>query len=390
MKVLFLGLFFDEEGLQQSYKKVRGGMQIAPHKFQTLLIDGLQKAGVEVSSAHVLPCGTFPKNHKSIYISDKRWGRDNLRVGYLNLPFIKQRTQERKVYRYLKEALSSTDAPQVIVVYYLHPPFWKALLRIKKQFPKIKILLIMTESVPGRGDIVDTPQRKKLGDKMVSWAKIADGFCLLTKYLTGPLEVGERRWMTLEGVADQDTPSAQLEEREKGVFLYTGGVFARFNVDNLIKAFAYLPEGELWLCGKAEESQEMKKLLRQSPNVRYFGEVPHDKLQEYRKKCSYLINPRMPTGTYTKYSFPSKTMEYLASGKPALGYALEGMGEEYRQYLTLLNGKAPQELAEELRAILETDYAQLEEKAMLARDFILTNKTAERQAARLARFLEEL
>ncbi|MBQ8427929.1 MAG: hypothetical protein IJX18_01595 [Clostridia bacterium] len=129
MRVLFLGLFFDEEGLQQSYKEVKGGVQMAPHRFQTLLIKGLEENGVEVTCVHAMPCGTFPVHHRRLFIKDKRWGKENYRIGCLNLPFFKQRIQAQKAYRYLKKILSGENPPEIILTYYVHLPFWKGLQR---------------------------------------------------------------------------------------------------------------------------------------------------------------------------------------------------------------------------------------------------------------------
>ena len=37
------------------------------------------------------------------------------------------------------------------------------------------------------------------------------------------------------------------------------------------------------------------------------------------------VNPRQNNEEFTKYSFPSKTMEYLASGVPVVAYKLDGI-----------------------------------------------------------------
>ena len=55
-------------------------------------------------------------------------------------------------------------------------------------------------------------------------------------------------------------------------------------------------------------------------------------------KATLLVNPRPTTEEFTIYSFPSKNMEYMASGTPLLTTKLPGMPEEYHQYvLAILN-----------------------------------------------------
>ena len=390
MKILFLGLFYDEEGLKQSYSEVKSGVQMAPHRFQTLLIKGLEENGVEVQSLNVLPGGTFPFNHRRLCIKDKRWGKENLRIGYLNLPFIKQRTQEKKAYRYMKTALASSTPPDYIVCYYTHLPYLRALNRIKKEFPDIKTALIMTEAVWGRGDIVDTPRAKKEGDKVVALSKVFDAFLPITKHLKEPLEMGERPYMVLDGVADESAQKAKPFEGERKVFLYTGTIHKHFNLDTLIAAFSHLPEAELWLCGNLQDVGDAAQKLEDLPNVKYLGRVPFEDLQGYRDGCAYLINPRQPTGSYTRYSFPSKLTECLISGKPTVGYLLEGIGEEYYPYIQPLHAKDAKGLAEELGAIIQEDYAVAKERAEQARSFILREKTAKSQAKKVKEFLEKI
>ena len=51
--------------------------------------------------------------------------------------------------------------------------------------------------------------------------------------------------------------------------------------------------------------------------------------------ATLLINPRFSNEEYTKYSFPSKNMEYMASGTPILTTKLPGMPKEYYEYIYL-------------------------------------------------------
>ena len=46
-----------------------------------------------------------------------------------------------------------------------------------------------------------------------------------------------------------------------------------------------------------------------------------------------LVNPRPNNEEYTKYSFPSKNIEYLMTGKPVVAYMLDGMPAHYKKFL---------------------------------------------------------
>ena len=79
--------------------------------------------------------------------------------------------------------------------------------------------------------------------------------------------------------------------------------------------------------------------LKSHANIRYFGFVSHERALELQAKAALLINPRSPKGVFTRYSFPSKTLEYMRSGKPVVCHRLEGIPEEYDPYLQYIEGE---------------------------------------------------
>ena len=46
------------------------------------------------------------------------------------------------------------------------------------------------------------------------------------------------------------------------------------------------------------------------------GMVPNKIVVEDQLKATLLVNPRPSIGEFTRYSFPSKNMEYMVSGTP--------------------------------------------------------------------------
>jgi hypothetical protein len=54
------------------------------------------------------------------------------------------------------------------------------------------------------------------------------------------------------------------------------------------------------------------------------------------KSADILVNPRPNNEIYTRYSFPSKNIEYLLSGKVVLGYKLDGMPDCYKQFMVIV------------------------------------------------------
>jgi glycosyltransferase involved in cell wall biosynthesis len=102
-----------------------------------------------------------------------------------------------------------------------------------------------------------------------------------------------------------------------------------------------------------------------------------------------LVNPRTPEGEFTRFSFPSKTMEYLASGVPTLLYKLPGIPEEYYKYCYTLEDVSPTALADKITEILRSDAIELQEKGKKAREFILAEKNPEVQCNKIYQLIEK-
>lgn len=164
---------------------------------------------------------------------------------------------------------------------------------------------------------------------------------------------------------------------KKNVFLYAGSVSREYQLLDLVDAFKSVQDAELWLCGNTDSERELEEATAMYQNIKYFGYLNAAQLKEKMDSAAFLINPRRPSGNYTKYSFPSKTAEYLNSGKPTVMYKLEAIPDEYDAYLNYLTGDRPEVMADELNEIIHKDYSTLLAKAKAGKEFLLRNKTSE-------------
>lgn len=105
------------------------------------------------------------------------------------------------------------------------------------------------------------------------------------------------------------------------------------------------------------------------------------------RTAQLLINARNPASPFTKYSFPSKTFEYLYSGTPFISTKLEGIPEEYNKYLYLISDNNPKTIAEKVMEILNTDVAVLDDRALKAKEFIKSKGYCQ-QSKKLLDFLK--
>ena len=97
---------------------------------------------------------------------------------------------------------------------------------------------------------------------------------------------------------------------------------------------------------------------------------------------------RFSTEEFTKYSFPSKNMEYMASGTPLLTTKLPGMPKEYHHYVFLFKEETIDGYATAIREALSLSDEDLRSLGQKASQFVLLNKNNVQQGKRLLDFIE--
>lgn len=123
--------------------------------------------------------------------------------------------------------------------------------------------------------------------------------------------------------------------------------------------------------------------------VIYHGNVLNEEVVAAEMEASLLINPRPTTEEFTKYSFPSKNMEYMASGTPVLTTNLPGMPQEYQEYVYLFDDETVEGMARKIREVLSFSPESLRRKGLDAQRFVLENKNNVVQAKKILTMLEQ-
>lgn len=392
MRLVFLGLMYSDSLLEQIRRKKLCRLQMAPHTFGTNLMRGfLSEDEVSMFLINVPPMGSYPFASKKLLLKCEKWGEGkNYQPGYINLPLLKIPVIRKQIKERLTKIIHTTGEDTALILYSLYEPFLDAAIWAKKKYPKLGIYLLQTDCVPGREDMEKymTPRAVKRGNRLVEKAKCVDGFVVLTKYLPKQLEVGDRPFCVVECVCDSSQEPDPYIENKK-ICLYTGSLSKEFGLFELTEAFKTIDDAELWVCGGGELQNYLVEASNKHKNIKFFGFVTQQQIAKIRKNANFLINPRRPSGTYTKHSFPSKTAEYMASGKPVIMYKLEGIPDEYDAYLNYLTESSPEKIATELKSILDFDYEVLCEKAREGSVYIRKNASPQSQARKIINLIRE-
>ncbi len=257
------------------------------------------------------------------------------------------------------------------------------------------MLAAKIKGVPCVGIVTDLPDM--LGGSAFSkkMANFVTRHCTHYVFLTEAMNDyyhNTKPYVVLEGHADaamaEKTPSLALKTSPRGI-LYAGGVFKKYGLEYLTQGFlqADIPNARLEIYGPGDYVEELKEIAAKDPRVYYGGMLLSSQIVEKEQQATLLVNPR-PTGEeYVKYSFPSKTMEYLASGTPVLTTRLPGMPKEYYPYVSFIEEQTAEGAAAALKEVLSRSDEELFARGSRGRDFVLDSRNNRVQAAKILTML---
>ena len=143
------------------------------------------------------------------------------------------------------------------------------------------------------------------------------------------------------------------------------------------------------ICGEGETKGEIMLSARKDKRIIYKGLLPRHEILALQKQADLLVNPRTPEGVFTRYSFPSKTMEYLASGTPTLLYRLPGIPEEYFDYCFVVEGLGVEALRVKMEKVLSLSREELHMIGKRARNFVLEQKNPIQQCKKIFQLMQK-
>ena len=152
---------------------------------------------------------------------------------------------------------------------------------------------------------------------------------------------------------------------------------------------ANLQNCKLIIYGDSDYAEELSEISKKYDNIEYMGVRKNSEVVKAELSADLLVNPRPTAPEYTKYSFPSKNMEYMVSGTPLLTTKLPGMPEEYYPYVYLMNDETPMGISDILREIFSLTDEERRNKGISAREFVLKNKSNISQAKKIIEFLKK-
>ena len=405
MRIIFCSSIFDLSEYEDMKKKSKVALTLADHNLNYSFIQGLDSLlDNKVTLINSVPTPSFPA-YRKILIKNKKWhhisGANDVNVGFINLPILKQLTRKHNIFKQLKKEVTAfKNEKLVIMTYDIHLEQAASMVKIKKKYPNVTTCAIMPD-IPTQMLNLGAPTKVQriMAEKKMYYAGQMDTYVFLTEYMKECIDVSDKRYTVVEGMYNYDSRAdykeQTTEKKDCNIVLYTGNLREKYGIEPLIEAVRQLAcengSYELWICGRGELEGKISDISKESPWLKYLGYVTPPKLYDVFAEATVLVNPRQNNMGYTRYSFPSKTLEYLASGKPIIAYKLDGIPDEYDEYLNYVteNGDVTVNLRDKIYELCSLPITTRQINGEKARKFILTKKNPKAQCRKIVAMMNE-
>lgn len=382
INILFIGSFPPDFLIKRSK-----GTIDSLYRDDQALISGLRgRSDVNLNVITSPDIASWP--HGPFFIKRETNGSEELTmVSSLNLPFLKQLWTIFSMFRESRSIVSKLKGPVVVMIPYVvfRHAFTLRILRILFREKVIQACVVPDIFFPTKWSLrIMNHAAERMASKF-------DAFLLYTEKMAEHLNIEKGRYEVIEGfrIIPDRIPAQSADFK----VVYAGSLNLIYGVGRLIEAMTLIEENDiqLHLYGAGTAEVMIKDACQKDKRIVFHGRVPNSEATDAIYSASVLINPRNATdGEYTEYSFPSKDIEYMATGIPTLLCKLPGMPSEYYGHFVDIGDGTPSQIA---AGMLKVKRMTTEERATIgndARTFVSERMDCNKQAERIVKMLNKI
>lgn len=327
-------------------------------KFGWSLARAINSGVGEVFLASSVPIQNYPRGRKILFKGGRfaEGGIEGLMLGFVNVLLLKHVT---RLFSCLVRLPLEIRRRRIgwIVLHGVHTPF--LLFGLLARLFGIRLLVTLTDpaGVVLPTDSALTRMLKRCDASFIRWmVKRADGYMCLSPAMVDSFRLSKPS-ICFPGILNAGfqqavaaiarTPRDGAAER---TIVYAGGLTSAYGVDSLIDAVMAIdvPQVRLVLYGRGDQQGRITELASRDERFRYGGFVGDDELVPALLGADVLVNPRPAGKLFAVLSFPSKLIEYLATGRPLLSTKIASIPPTLIPYFNFVQ----EEGAEGIRAAL--------------------------------------
>lgn len=400
MNILYTSNFCSNKEFERIYDMCGIKPLQSIQKFNVLLGNGLvENEGINLDVVTSAPVNF--KMCKKLFWKSKIEKENNINYNYcfmINFPIIKHITlffsSIIAIKKWYKKVKNDKDN---IIIYDAYCPIISNVATAIGKKHNIDVIALYTDVPKCMGSNLNKQKAiKKIFNKIYNYMddksnKTAKGYILLTEQMNEVVNVNTKPYIVIEGFVDKNfnVKNGIEDKYNKFTLMYAGGLYEKYGIKMLIDAVKEIDNNEiqLLLFGEGELVQKLKE--DKNPKIVFGGSLLNYQIVKEEAKSTVLVNPRFTNEEYTKYSFPSKNMEYMVSGTPTLTTCLPGMPKEYFEHIYLIEEETVEGVKRAIENLIKIDREKLHQKGLNAQKFVLENKNNYIQAKKIIDFMKK-
>lgn len=257
------------------------------------------------------------------------YGKENDNIRY----YFKSKEVLTGVFQMLRVIWKEMDACDYAITYNVVYA-WMLTPIIAKLKQKKSVLILADYS----------PIEAFVGKKQQLYAKVQRYFMGRYDYVIGLSENTKRylnskqKFLCMEGgIAKEFYDYFSIYKKfnhEKVTLMYSGILEDVTGIKMFVEAFisCKMDNIQLYITGDGSLSEWVVDRCKIDERISYYGCIPYDKYMEKLSEADILVNPRDMNLPENMNNFPSKIMEYLATGKMVISTRFPGW-ERYQEYV---------------------------------------------------------
>jgi glycosyltransferase involved in cell wall biosynthesis len=398
VEMLFVGSVVPDEPRFQTPAFSRAGAM-----FQLNLLNSLARAGVRISrAASMRPIPSFPRSRQLWVVRETVVtvsGIELRLLPFVNLTPLKQVFVGLGVgWEILKWRLARRTVKRgVVVTYNLSVPPGLCTY-VASRLAGVKVVALLCDiNVPGQ-TVPATPLRRfdywlhrvlipRLDGRVVVADSIADTFAKGRNCLRMEGGIGEETLARMQrSQAAPPKESGRIRIVLAGRLDETNGVKLMLGAAGLLPGDGY----EVWIAGSGPLSELVRDAAAKDARIVYAGFLSLDEIYSLYRSADILVNARITQELNTRFFFPSKLLEFMATGIPVISTCSGRIEPDFGHALFLLKDETPQALASLIERVSALPRDVRADVGKAARDCIVATRTWTVQGQRIADYLHKV
>jgi glycosyltransferase involved in cell wall biosynthesis len=322
-------------------------------------------------------------------------GQEVTFVPFVNLPVVKYLTISALTAIYLMGwAWRCRKSRRIIYTFNLSLPsgvFTLAAARLTRSKAVVSL-----NDINEPGETVPNSLGRRIDYAIQRWViPKYDGHIVVSDAMMSDFAPG-RNYVRVEGgitpyvvTATEARKSPRQSPSEPFVMVAAGSLDAANGIPLMLAAMKHIPGSHISLriAGNGPLLNQVRAAATDDPRIQYAGYLSFSEVLALYTQADLLLNIRITKSISTRYFFPSKLMEYLASGTPVVTTRTGRVSTEFSDAAVFLDDETPEALAKLLTLTAARDPRILLEIGERARDKMLRSKTWALQGRKVADYL---